>query len=124
MAAVMGYFDGPWVAMGITGHNDFALVSVNDPAECAEACTKTAECSSFDYGARGKVLGECWLSRADRKSVGDAFESWELYDYYEMKATGNTDAEEDAKEGAMRKGATMKEGAATSASHAHRLSPR
>lgn len=121
MAAVMGYFEGPFVGMGITGHNDFPMMAVNDAAECAEACTRTAECSSFDYGARGQVSGECWLSRADRESVGDAFQSWKLYDYYEMKAAGNTaanTAKEDAKmEDAMRQGDT-------SASHAQRLSPK
>jgi len=122
MAAVMGYFDGPFVGMGITDNNDFALVSVNDPAECAEACTKTAECRSFDYGARGKVVGECWLSLADRKSAGDAYKSWELYNYYEIKATGNTDATpmEGAKKGAM---GSPPDFPKTSASHAQRLSP-
>merc|ERR1712100_213406 len=33
-------FDGPFVGMGISGHNDFAMISVNNPAECAEECTK------------------------------------------------------------------------------------
>jgi hypothetical protein len=142
MAAIMGYFDGPFVGMGITGHNDFTLMSVNNPAECAEACTKTTECSSFDYGARGQVMGECWLSRADRKSVGNAFESWDFYDYYEMKATGGTDTgdvtqmedakmedtsqmeppQEDAKkEDAMQM--VPPEGA-TDASHAQHFSPK
>ena len=78
-------FDGPFVGMGITGHNDFALKSVTNPTECAEACTKTAGCRSFDYGARGKVLGECWLSLADRKIAGNAYQSWELYNYYEKQ---------------------------------------
>merc|ERR1711970_1117565 len=41
MAAVMEYFEGPLVGMGISGHNHFTPVSVNDPAECAEACTQT-----------------------------------------------------------------------------------
>jgi hypothetical protein len=91
MAAFMALFNGPYVGMGITGHNDFELVSVNDPAECAEACTKALDCNSFDYGARQTVVGECWLSRADRKSVGAAYRKWELYDYYEIKTAGSTD---------------------------------
>jgi len=109
LAAVMGFFDGPAVGMGITGHNDFAMVSVSDPAECAEACTQTAECSSFDYGARGNVMGQCWLSRADRKSAGNAYRRWELYDYYEIKATVNPDTKEDTK----KEGAKLNEMAAT-----------
>jgi hypothetical protein len=96
LAAVMEYFDGPFVGMGITGHNDFGLVSVSDPGECAEACTKTAECRSFDYGARGSVAGECWLSLADRKSAGNAYRRWEHYNYYEIKAPVQTDVTEDA----------------------------
>jgi hypothetical protein len=102
MAAVMGYFEGPFVGMGISGHNDFELVSVNDPAECADLCTKTPECSSFDYGARGNVLGECWQSRADRKSAGSAYKSWALYDYFEFKATANATTVENAKENAKK----------------------
>lgn len=90
MTAVMEFFDGPFVGMGITGHNDFGLVEVNSPGECAEACTQTAECSSFDHGARGSVTGECWLSRADRKSASSAYESWEMYNYYEFKSTDST----------------------------------
>jgi hypothetical protein len=89
-------FDGPFVGMGITGHNDFEMLSVNSPDDCADACTKTAECRSFDYGARGSVAGECWLSLADRKSAGNAYRRWEHYNYYEIKATGQTDISEDA----------------------------
>jgi hypothetical protein len=137
MAAVMGYFDGPFVGMGITGHNDFALVSVNDPAECAEACTRTGDCRSFDHGARGNVAGECWLSLADRKLAGNAYKSWELYNYYEIKATGNTDTKEDAnkdaapmngsQEGRNGSPSAMRAEKAfpkSSASHAQQLSPK
>jgi len=85
MAAVMDYFDGPFVGMGITGHNDFARMFVSNPVECAKECAKTAGCNSFDHGARGQVAGECWLSLADRGSVGHAFRSWPLYNYYELK---------------------------------------
>jgi len=131
MAAVMEYFDGPFVGMGITGHNDFAVVSVNDPAECADACTKTANCRSFDYGSREYVVGECWLSLADRKSAGDAYRSWPLYNYYEIKATANTDNKNDAtKDATSMQGAKKDETAAgtkgegTNASHAQRLLPK
>merc|ERR1712039_381623 len=72
-------------------------MTVNSPAECAEACTQTANCRSFDYGARGNVMGQCWLSRADRNSAGNAYRRWELYDYYEIKATSNPDTKEDTK---------------------------
>lgn len=92
MAAVMDYFDGPFVGMGITGHNDFGMMEVSKPVECAEECAKTPGCISFDYGAREKTLGECWLSLADRKSAGHAYTSWRLYDYYELKPEGEAAA--------------------------------
>jgi hypothetical protein len=85
MAEVMMYFDGPFVGMGITGHNDFDLMRVSGPVDCAEECAKTSGCVSFDYGAKGMVMGECWLSRADRKLAGHAYEHWPLYNYYELK---------------------------------------
>jgi hypothetical protein len=42
---------------------------------------------SFDWGARGSVAGECWLSTADRASAGDAYTAWGSYDYYEVDAS-------------------------------------
>lgn len=82
----MSDFLGPFVAMGITGYNDFDLRRVSSPTECAELCRANAKCNSFDYGARGQVLGECWMSMATRQSAGSAFSRWELYDYYERRS--------------------------------------
>jgi transforming growth factor-beta-induced protein len=76
-------FLGPFVEKGISGHNDFDLVYVQNPRECAELCQQTNNCRSFDYGARSNVLGECWRSTANRESAGSAYERWEKYDYYE-----------------------------------------
>merc|ERR1719321_1087176 len=62
------------------------MSNVAGPTECATKCLGNARCRSFDYGARGTVKGECWLSTANRASVGSAFSRWELYDYYELKS--------------------------------------
>jgi hypothetical protein len=78
------------VGFGITGHNDLGRHTVSDPEECASLCRESPLCRSFDYGARQHVTGECWLSTADRASVGSAYSSrWALYDYYE-KVDGTT----------------------------------
>jgi len=71
--------------MGITHHNDFPKQMVRSPNECAELCRKNSACRSFDYGARNYVTGECWMSRANRASAGNAYTRWPLYDYYELK---------------------------------------
>lgn len=76
-------FQGPFVGMGITGYNDLGRHLVSNPLECAEKCARTQQCRSFDYGARGSVRGECWLSTADRASAGLAYTPWGKYDYYE-----------------------------------------
>lgn len=76
-------FQGPFVGMGITGYNDLGRHLVSAALECAEKCAGTQRCRSFDYGARGSVRGECWLSTADRASAGLAYTSWGKYDYYE-----------------------------------------
>jgi len=82
---VMTMFVGPFAQMGISGHNDLGLHHVSTPAECAHHCSRDARCKSFDYGARGHVSGECWLSTANRHSAGHAYTRWEHYDYYERK---------------------------------------
>jgi len=79
-------FEGPFEGMGISGWNDLEMSNVESPTECATKCLGDPRCLSFDYGARGSVKGECWLSTANRASVGSAFSSWELYDYYELKS--------------------------------------
>merc|ERR1712137_1282923 len=79
-------FLGPFEGMGITGYNDLGSFAVEDPRDCASRCSATPDCRSFDYGARGKVLGECWLSTATRESAPSAYSSWQLYDYYEVQA--------------------------------------
>jgi len=79
-------FDGPYVGMGITGHNDFGVVVVNSPEDCAKRCIANSECRSFDYGARSSVTGQCWISKANRASVGNQYEAWPAYDYYEHNA--------------------------------------
>ncbi|CAK0857783.1 unnamed protein product [Prorocentrum cordatum] len=66
-------FEGPFSGMGISGYNDLGKHMVGSPAECAGLCLDMATCSSFDYGARGDVEGECWLSTADRISAGSAY---------------------------------------------------
>jgi len=143
VSAVMGYFDGPFVGMGITGYNDFELLSVNDPSECAEICMKTDQCRSIDYGSSGRVVGECWMSRANRESVGSAYKSWPLYTYYEIKGTSSDTPMKDPKqlvtpmEGAKKDATPMEDEKAAAkkniraqpslngsgASHAQRLSP-
>eukprot|EP00931_Biecheleriopsis_adriatica_P072132 TRINITY_DN4617_c0_g1_i5.p1 TRINITY_DN4617_c0_g1~~TRINITY_DN4617_c0_g1_i5.p1 ORF type:complete len:248 (-),score=34.16 TRINITY_DN4617_c0_g1_i5:91-834(-) len=80
-------FLGPFQGMGISGYNDLGSFNVNDPSKCAELCRKTSGCNSFDYGARGSVLGECWLSTATRASAGSAYTEWQQYDYYEVKGS-------------------------------------
>jgi len=79
-------FEGPFEGMGITGWNDLEIANVEGPTECATKCLGDPRCLSFDYGARGTVKGECWLSTANRASVGSAFKIWEKYDYYELKS--------------------------------------
>jgi hypothetical protein len=79
-------FEGPFEGMGISGWNDLEMSNVEGPANCATKCLRDPRCLSFDYGARGSVKGECWLSTANRASVGSAFSSWEMYDYYELKS--------------------------------------
>jgi len=81
--ASLKHFQGPWKGMGITGWNDLGQYDNTSPKDCAEMCLKNSACKSFDYGARGKVAGECWLSTADREKAGSAYEAWSLYDYYE-----------------------------------------
>lgn len=76
-------FQGPFVGMGISGWNDLGSFNGKTVPDCLAECLKQPRCKSVDYGARGKVQGECWLSTADRKSVGTAYSAWELYDYYE-----------------------------------------
>lgn len=81
-------FLGPFREMGISYHNDFGLITASSPEDCARRCRCQPNCRSFDFGARGRVSGECWMSLADRASAGDAYTRWPLYDYYEMKADG------------------------------------
>eukprot|EP00441_Pelagodinium_beii_P047774 CAMPEP_0197621894 /NCGR_PEP_ID=MMETSP1338-20131121/2323_1 /TAXON_ID=43686 ORGANISM="Pelagodinium beii, Strain RCC1491" /NCGR_SAMPLE_ID=MMETSP1338 /ASSEMBLY_ACC=CAM_ASM_000754 /LENGTH=643 /DNA_ID=CAMNT_0043191467 /DNA_START=16 /DNA_END=1947 /DNA_ORIENTATION=- len=81
-------FEGPFEGMGISGYNDLGLFRVDAPGECAEKCLAMTACKSFDYGAREQVLGECWLSTANRESAGSAYSSWPLYDYYEQSNSG------------------------------------
>jgi hypothetical protein len=78
-------FVGPFEGMGITEFNDLGSALVSSPSECASRCASLAGCNSFDWGARGEVRGQCWLSSADRDSAGDAYTSWPLYDYYEKQ---------------------------------------
>eukprot|EP01051_Picozoa_sp_SAG22_P004619 SAG22_NODE_252_length_13679_cov_74.486524_5_plen_449_part_00 len=82
-------FAGPFVGMGISGFNDLGHTRAAGPAECARHCAALAACRSFDWGARGQVRGECWLSSADRQSAGHAYRAWQLYDYYEKAAEGS-----------------------------------
>ena len=42
-------------------------------------------CFTFDYGADGFVVGECWLKWANRTSAGSAFRTHRLFDYYERQ---------------------------------------
>merc|ERR1719428_1844853 len=82
-------FIGPFERMGISGYNDLGSSKVGGAPECAAKCLKDPLCRSFDFGARQQVKGECWLSTADRDSVGSAFSSWPLYDYYERGKGGD-----------------------------------
>lgn len=84
---VLSRFVGPFTGMGISGWNDLGSSRVSDPSQCATKCLRTAGCKSFDYGARGSVTGECWLSTADRAIAGNAYKAWRLYDYYELSVT-------------------------------------
>lgn len=75
---------GPFERMGISSHNDLGSFQVGSPAECGARCLRNPDCRSFDYGARDRVTGECWLSTATRASAAEgAYESWPSYDYYE-----------------------------------------
>jgi uncharacterized surface protein with fasciclin (FAS1) repeats len=85
-----GSFYGPFVGMGITDNNDFGKVKVSSPLECAKLCVANSECRSFDYGARSNVMGECWLSKADRVAAGNKYEAWAWYDYYEHKSRSDS----------------------------------
>jgi len=77
-------FLGPFEGHGISGHNDLDNRVGTTSQECAELCAAHAHCQSFDYGARGMVSGECWLSTANRGTAGHAYTGhWHLYDYYE-----------------------------------------
>lgn len=78
---------GPFVGMGISGYNDFGRASASSAAACTAKCLQEPKCRSVDYGARGNVAGECWLSTADRASVGAAYRAWDLYDYYERDSS-------------------------------------
>jgi len=77
-------FEGPFVAKSIAGLN-VQHRQVHSPAECAQLCLETAGCASFDYGADGTVIGECWLNTANRTSAGSAFRTHRLFDYYERQ---------------------------------------
>ncbi|CAE7942197.1 TGFBI [Symbiodinium sp. KB8] len=77
-------FSGPFVAMSIEGRN-VQHRQVHSPAECAQLCLETDGCASFDYGADGSVVGECWLKWANRTSAGSAFRTHRLFDYYERQ---------------------------------------
>ncbi|CAE7036408.1 Tgfbi [Symbiodinium sp. CCMP2592] len=77
-------FSGPFVAMSIEGRN-VQHRQVHSPAECAQLCLETDGCASFDYGADGFVVGECWLKWANRTSAGSAFRTHRLFDYYERQ---------------------------------------
>eukprot|EP00929_Paragymnodinium_shiwhaense_P112885 TRINITY_DN81144_c0_g1_i1.p1 TRINITY_DN81144_c0_g1~~TRINITY_DN81144_c0_g1_i1.p1 ORF type:complete len:469 (+),score=44.23 TRINITY_DN81144_c0_g1_i1:71-1477(+) len=83
-------FAGPFKGMGISGHNDLGNSMVAGPFECAQRCLAESRCKSFDYGARDHVLGECWLSTATRASAPSAYETWELYDYFELQQDDGT----------------------------------
>mmetsp|Transcript_127406 Transcript_127406/g.231593 ORF Transcript_127406/g.231593 Transcript_127406/m.231593 type:complete len:591 (-) Transcript_127406:81-1853(-) len=86
-------FSGPNVGWGITGHNDLGSYDSETADSCMEKCRANPECKSFDYGARGSVQGECWLSTADRISAASAYSNrWQMYDYYE-KVTMSADGE-------------------------------
>merc|ERR1711935_690046 len=67
---------------------------------CANLRLDTALCSSFDYGARENVEGECWLSTADRNSAGSAYTEWVHYDYYEMVSSTDAMPEVNSSQGA------------------------
>lgn len=82
-------FVGPFVAMGITGYNDLGSKRGVTVGTCLELCRQNPKCRSIDYGARDKVMGECWLSTANRESAGDAYSPWTLYDYYEVSDDDN-----------------------------------
>lgn len=84
---VLSRFARPFTGMGISGWNDLGSSRVSDPKQCAMKCLRIASCKSFDYGARGSVAGECWLSTADRAIAGNAYTAWNLYDYYELSTT-------------------------------------
>lgn len=84
-------FVGPFEMMGISGYNDLESSKVEDPSECATKCLNDPLCRSFDYGAREQVKGECWLSTANRDSIGSAYSSWPLYDYYERRQEEDQD---------------------------------
>jgi len=79
----LGGFLGPFEMMGISGYNDLGRHTVAEPAQCAAHCRRDSRCRSFDFGARGRVAGECWLSTANRDSARSAYTRWPLYDYYE-----------------------------------------
>merc|ERR1712083_221746 len=98
-SGVVDGFEGPFSGMGISGYNDLGKHMVGGPAECADLCLDTALCSSFDYGARGNVEGECWLSTADRNSAGSAYTEWVYYDYYEMVSTADATPEVSSSQG-------------------------
>mmetsp|Transcript_136047 Transcript_136047/g.322399 ORF Transcript_136047/g.322399 Transcript_136047/m.322399 type:complete len:656 (+) Transcript_136047:56-2023(+) len=76
-------FEGPFVAKSIKGLNSKHM-QVHSPAECAQLCLERTHCKSFDYGADGTVMGECYLNTANRTSAGSAFQTQRLYDYYEL----------------------------------------
>jgi len=86
-------FYGPFTGMGISGFNDLGTGSVSTPMTCASLCRSDDRCRSFDYGARGDVLGECWLSTATRESAGASYTSWPLYDYYELIKTMESESD-------------------------------
>jgi hypothetical protein len=81
-------FVGPFIAMGISGYNDLGVTKGVTVETCLESCRANSQCRSIDYGARDKVIGECWLSTANRESAGDAYTTWPLYDYYEVSDDG------------------------------------
>jgi uncharacterized surface protein with fasciclin (FAS1) repeats len=85
------YFLGPFVAMGISDNNDYGLVAVSGPRECAQRCLQEPKCRSFDYGARDRVQGDCWMSKADRVSAASKYTTWAWYDYYELKSPEGVD---------------------------------
>lgn len=86
-AAALPGFVGPVKGWGIKGFNDRGVGTVAGAAECVAKCGADADCKSVDYW---RWFNICYLSSATIASAGNAYTTWNGFDYYEKIPKGRS----------------------------------